>query len=237
MSSELFLMVAIINRSHARRFEEFYKSHGVGMMLGAVGAGTAGSGILDYLGLEASEKGILFTVVTADKWKELRRGLESRLKIDVPGMGIAFLIPLSSVGGRKALVFLTDGLGFQEGEETVLKETKRELLVVVLNQGYSDLVMDAARSAGASGGTVIHAKGTGMQRAEKFMGVSLVAEKELIFIVTRTRDKNRIMKAIMEQAGLESKARSIVFSLPVSDTAGMRLLEIGEEEEEETAKL
>ena len=207
------------------------------MMLGAVGAGTAGSGILDYLGLEASEKGILFTVVTADKWKELRRGLESRLKIDVPGMGIAFLIPLSSVGGKKALLFLTDGLGFQKGEETVLKETKRELLVVVLNQGYSDLVMDAARSAGASGGTVIHAKGTGMQRAEKFMGVSLVAEKELIFIVTRTRDKNRIMKAIMEQAGLESKARSIVFSLPVSDTAGMRLLEIGEEEEEETAKL
>ena len=55
--------------------------------------------------------------------------------------------------------------------------------------------------------------------------------------MTRTKDKNRIMKAIMEQAGLESKARSIVFSLPVSDTAGMRLLEIGEEEEEETAKL
>ena len=75
------------------------------------------------------------------------------------------------------------------------------------------------------GGTVIHAKGTGMEQAEKFMGVSLAAEKEMIFIVAKKEQKNLIMKAVMEQAGLTTKAKAVVFSLPVTDTAGLRLLE------------
>lgn len=87
-------------------------------------------------------------------------------------------------------------------------------------------MMDAARDKGAGGGTVIHAKGTGLERAEKFLGVSIADEKEMIFIVARTEDKNRIMKSIMENAGLNSKARSVVFSMPVTDTAGLRLQEI-----------
>ena len=85
--------------------------------------------------------------------------------------------------------------------------------------------MDAAREAGAYGGTVIHARGTGMEKAEQFMGVSLAAEKEMIFIVAKKEQKNDIMKAIMEKAGVESRAKSIVFSLPVTDTAGLRLME------------
>ena len=71
-----------------------------------------------------------------------------------------------------------------------MKETKYELLVAIANQGSIDVVMDAARSAGAGGGTVIHAKGTGMESARKFLGVSLAAEKEIIFIVTRTEEKD-----------------------------------------------
>ena len=86
-------------------------------------------------------------------------------------------------------------------------------------------MMDAARGAGAYGGTVLHAKGTGMEQAEKFLGVSLAAEKEIILIVAKKEQKNDIMKAVMEQAGMESKAKSIVFSLPVTDTAGLRLIE------------
>ena len=86
--------------------------------------------------------------------------------------------------------------------------------------------MDAARENGAGGGTVIHAKGTGSEKAKKFFGISIADEKDMIFIVAKTEDKNRIMKAIMEKAGLESPAKSIVFSMPVTDTAGLRLKEI-----------
>ena len=106
-----------------------------------------------------------------------------------------------------------------------MKDTDYELLVAIANQGYIDTVMDAARSAKAGGGTVIHAKGTGMELAKKYLGVSLVEEKEVILIVTKSREKNQIMKAIMEQAGLDSKVRTILFSLPVTSVAGIRMLE------------
>ena len=64
-----------------------------------------------------------------------------------------------------------------------------------------------------------------MEGAEKFLGVSLAYEKEMVFIVVRREYKNQIMQAIMEEAGMNSKAKSIVFSLPVTSTAGMRLSE------------
>lgn len=223
--SEVYMMVTVTNRNRAEKFLSFYREEQLSVMLVTLGAGTAGSEVLDYFGLEASEKAVIFSVVTDDTWKKVKKGLETRLKIDIPGRGIAFSIPLSSIGGRRELMFLTEHQGYEKGEETTLKETTHELLVVIANHGYIDLIMDAARSAGAAGGTVIHAKGTGMERAEHFLGVSLAAEKEMIFIVSKKEQKNGIMKAIMDQAGMESKARSIVFSLPVTSTAGLRLLE------------
>jgi len=137
---------------------------------------------------------------------------------------------MSSMGGKKALAYLTSGQEFIKGEETTLKETKYELLVVIANQGYSELIMDAARSENAGGGTIVHAKGTGTYKAEQFLGVTLVPEKEMLFIVAKTTQKVAIMRAIMDKAGLNSPAKSIVFSLPVTDTAGMRLLEDADED-------
>ncbi len=230
--NELYLMVTITDRNQTKRFTAFYQENGVDISFTTVGKGTARSEILDYFGLEGSAKSILFHVVTGAKWKEIKQGLQKKMQIDIPGIGIAFIVPLSSIGGKKALNYLTSGQDFVKGEESALKDTKYELLVVIANQGYTELIMDAARSVNAAGGTVIHAKGTGTQKAEKFLGVTLVPEKEMVFIVVRKNQKNDIMRAIMTQAGLETKARSIVFSLPVTDTAGMRLIEDVEEKEE-----
>ena len=229
--SELYMMVTITSRNLTRKFTNFYKENGVDISVTTVGRGTAASEILDYFGLEGAEKSVLFHVVTGETWKALKVGLQRKLQIDVPGIGIAFVIPLSSIGGKKALNYLTSGQNFVKGEESALKDTRYELLVVIANNGYTELIMDAARSVHAAGGTVIHAKGTGTEKAEKFLGVTLVPEKEMVLIVVRKYQKNDIMRAIMDQAGLESKARSIVFSLPVTDTVGMRLMEEIEVEE------
>lgn len=223
--SELFLMTAIITRDRAKEFAGFYDRNGVSVNFITLGNGTAGYEILDYFGLERTEKAVIFSVVAKENWKKIKSGLQREMRIDIPGTGIAFIIPLSSIGGLKQLRFLTGEQAFEKGEESVLKDTKYELLVVIANQGYTEKIMDAARKMQAGGGTVIHAKGTGMETAEKFLGVTLASEKEIVFIVVKKRHKNDIMKAIMDEAGLATKAKSVVFSLPVTDTAGMRLLE------------
>lgn len=227
---QLFLLATVVDKAQTKKFQSFYEKNGLELAAITSGTGTAASDILDFFGLEGSEKGVLFHVVTDTVWKKLKAGLQREMKIDVPGIGIAFTIPVSSIGGKKAFACLTDGQNYVREEESVLKDTKYELLVVVAEQGYTDLVMDAARSVQAAGGTVLHARGTGTEKAEKFLGVSLVAEKELVLIVVKRTQKNEIMGAIMDKAGTASKAHSIVFSLPVTATAGMRLME--EEAEE-----
>ena len=228
--SELNLMMTITDRALEKRFMSFYREHHLEVILATVGRGTATNEVLDYLGLDEVEKVVCMSVVTGELWKELKEGLQTSLQIDAPGMGIAFIIPMSSIGGKWQLRFLTENQNFTKGEETCLKDTKYELLMAVTNRGYTERVMDAARAAGAAGGTIIHAKGTGMEGAEKFLGVSLVAEKEIVLIVVKKEQKNAIMQGIMKQAGLDSKAKSIVFSLPVTSTVGMRLLEVEKDE-------
>ena len=223
--SKLNLMTTIVDRNQVRKSLHLYEEEGLQIMLVTLGDGTASGDVLDYLGLEATEKAVIFSVLTDENFYKTKKSLQKKLQIDAPGGGIAFIVPFSSIGGKKALQFFTVGQDFQKEEESALKDTTYELVIVIANQGYIEMVMDAARGAGAYGGTVIHAKGTGMEQAEKFMGVSLAAEKEMIFIVAKKEQKNDIMKAVMEQAGLDTKAKSIVFSLPVTDTAGLRLLE------------
>lgn len=223
--SKLNLMTTIVDRNQIRKYLHLYEEEGLQIMLVTLGDGTASGDVLDYLGLEATEKAVIFSVLTDENFYKTKKSLQKKLQIDAPGGGIAFIVPFSSIGGKKALQFFTVGQDFQKEEESALKDTTYELVIVIANQGYIEMVMDAARGAGAYGGTVIHAKGTGMEQAEKFMGVSLAAEKEMIFIVAKKEQKNDIMKAVMEQAGLDTKAKSIVFSLPVTDTAGLRLLE------------
>ena len=121
---------------------------------------------------------------------------------------------------------LASKLTNDEVKEVVkMNQKEMELIVVICEKGHTDDVMDAARSAGAGGGTVIHAKGTGSKYTDKFFGVSIADEKEMIYIVSPSEKKKDIMTAIMEQAGPTTKSHAITFSLPVSDTAGLRIFE------------
>ncbi|MBE5972375.1 MAG: P-II family nitrogen regulator [Lachnoclostridium sp.] len=221
----LNLMTTIVNRKDLNRYMEVYQNNDLHVAFLSLGYGTASNEILDYLGLESNQKAVSFSIVEEKSWLTVKRQLEKKLKIDAPGGGIAFTVPLSSIGGMKQLQFLLETQDYQKEEETTLKNTDHHLIIVITEPGYTNMVMDAARGAGAYGGTVIHAKGTGMELAEKFMGVSLASEKELVLIVAKTELKNPIMQAIMKDAGLQTKAKSIAFSLPVTDTAGLRLVE------------
>lgn len=224
--SKLYLMCTVCNRARLPEFLSLYGEERLDHNLIMLAHGTATNEVLSTFGLENAEKAVILTFVSDTVWKSVKRALERKIRIDIPGTGIAFTIPVSSIGGKRELTFLTEGMDFtQSGEESELKGTKQELLIVIGNRGYSEQIMDAAREAGATGGTVVHANGTGMKRAEKFFGISLASERELILIVSATGKKNAIMQTIMKKAGLETDAKAVVFSLPVTDTAGLRLLE------------
>ncbi len=221
---DLFVLFTIIQRSDGAEYEEFYKKHGVQVSYSLLCNGTAHARTLSLLGIEKTEKTMLMSVVTDESLRELKRCLTVEMKIDLPNRGVAMAVPMSGIGGLRTLEYVTMGQSRpDEGKETEGKKMQSdyELIVAIYEKGYTDLVMDAAREAGARGGTTIRAKGTGAG-AEKFFGLSLAEEKEIVFIVSDQGKKKEIMKNIMQQAGVDTKAHALVFSLPVSETAGFR---------------
>ncbi len=184
--------------------------------------GTAVRSMLDILGIESNEKRVVLTIATQEKTRRLIDEQKRRLFIGVPGHGIVVSVPIKSIGGGKTVAFLGDNP--QSVKYTPELNYSYELIVAIANEGRTDMVMNAARSAGAAGGTVLHGKGTGSDKAEKFYSVSIAQEKEVILIVAKAEQKAGIMRAILEKAGPNTEAGTIVFSLPTSEVAGFGLL-------------
>ena len=220
---ELNLVMSIIDRSKRDRQAAIYKSLGLKVALTMLGRGTATSEHLLLHGLTTTDKAVMATVADRETTRKLITQTKVIMFIDIPGNGIMLSVPIKSIGGAQTMATLTDKKPVDA--EKPKMEFAHELIYVILNEGHSDEVMDAARPAGAAGGTVISAKGTGFARMEKFSGMSIAEEKEVVLIVARADNKAAIMRAILEKAGPGTKAGAICFSLPVSQVAGLRRIE------------
>ncbi|MBO4262284.1 MAG: P-II family nitrogen regulator [Clostridia bacterium] len=98
---------------------------------------------------------------------------------------------------------------------------EHEVILTIVNTDYAEIVMDAARSKGATGGTILTARGAGGHEAEKLFGLTITPEKEIVMILIEKSLRDEVMKAIIERAGLNTKGKGICFSLPVDDVMGI----------------
>ena len=98
---------------------------------------------------------------------------------------------------------------------------KFELVVAIVNQGFGDSVMDAARQCGARGGTILNARGTAREEAESKYGIMIHPDKEVVLILANTKIKEKILHAIYEQVGLDTPGQGIAFTMPVDDVVGL----------------
>jgi len=103
------------------------------------------------------------------------------------------------------------------------RKIETNAIFCIVNRGFTDLVMVAARKAGAGGGTVLHARGTANGQFEKFYGIAVSPEKEIVVIVVKKELTNKLLLAINKEAGLDSPGQGIAFALPVSDYLGINL--------------
>ncbi len=102
-----------------------------------------------------------------------------------------------------------------------MNNKKYDLIITIVNKGYSDYVVQASREAGATGGTIINALSSNSKETEKFLGVTIQPEKEIVLTVVKSDDKTKIMKAICESTNLDTIGRGMCFSLPVSKIEGI----------------
>lgn len=217
---ELYYTIAICDKDKSDAMTAVFKNAGLSMILTKLGFGTATDEQLSVYGLDATEKAVISSFASAEQLTQIFKSARRRLFIDIPGNGILLTVPLKSVAGGKSLSYLTD-CAITGGKPQMNFE--HELIIAVMNEGYSDTVMDAARAAGAGGGTVLHAKGTGKGRGNTFFDLNIADEKDMVYIVAHADEKAAIMASINEKAGPDTRAGAICFSLPISSVAGLRV--------------
>lgn len=215
------MIVAIVERSHGKALAKFLTTQGISFHYQCPAVGTAPSDLLDILGIGSSERGVLFCFAA----KEAADRFMYQLKNDeldgaVDAKGIVFDMPLTGLNNIIATVLLEKGTGIiSDGGDRMEQKGTNSMILLIVNQGHTDAVMDTARKAGARGGTVIKARFSGEEGAEQLNGFMLQQEKEMILIVASGEKRKKIMEAVNEKHGLSTEAAAMICSLGIDQIA------------------
>lgn len=241
----LGLAVTVVPRGQASGIEHLLDKNESAFWFVTHGKGTVTSDISSVLGTADVGKHIVLGVLRMDKWASYKEAIGQRFAVSPFAKGISFIIAIDSVVSVSMYKMManlqtidkTINPAKKNKEEKKMEEKienaeaiqapaevkkKYESIFAIVNNGYTDLVMDAARKAGARGGTIINARGTGNKEIAKFFGVVITPEKEIVMILVSEDIRDEVLKAINKEAGIDTQGNGIAFSVPVSDVVGIK---------------
>lgn len=229
------LLVSIVNPSDEHKLKEILDDSSVALAFTFTGTGTARSAVLDYLGIGETEKSIVISLIPESDEERVMQQIRAKMSLYMVGRGISFTVPLSGISE-----IVANGLSgaaankIVDGKKIMTNEDRKyDLIIAAVAAGRVDEAMEAARSAGAAGGTILRARSLDNAKAEQFIGITLAVEQEILLILAKRESKLAIMQALSERVGLKTEAGGVIFSLPVDRTAGITSVEEPKSNQEE----
>ncbi len=228
------LLVCIIKKGDEIALTEACNEQCAALSFSGIGYGTAKSHYMSYLGLDEIEKRIVYSLIPDYCESRILKAINKSLKLYLMGNGIAFTVPLSGISNLISNAILSTP--YREETAETQKNTKErekrkmhELIVAVVNQKFTDAVLDASRAAGATGATILHTRSVNNKQVEQVLGTTFKQETDTIAFLTSSEYKQKIVEAIRECAGLKTDGGAILFSLPVDSLVGIGRFEEDEE--------
>ncbi|MCL1889808.1 MAG: P-II family nitrogen regulator [Desulfovibrionaceae bacterium] len=222
------LVLTIVRRSHGEKVMRVV--NGAGGRGGTIvqGRGTVNNKLAHLLGLDSEAVELIFTLVDREITDGVLAALRADAEIGKLGNGVSFCLDVQGILRRIHKDNAVNGgadilASNSQTEGKVMSQAEHELIAVIVNFGFADDIMDAARKAGATGGTIMNAQGTVRAGEEvKFFGITIVPEKEFIIIVVPKDKAEPILKAIQEVPCLSEPGVGIAFSMDV-----LRFMQLG----------
>lgn len=232
---KLGIVVTVVNDGQASAIVNLLSRVNSAVSFITHGEGTAKNDLYDVLGVGEQKKQIVFSTVKRRDWVALAESIEERFSVSRAAKGISFMLDIDAVASVSTYKFLTDRrVEPKEAERGISKmdnSMNYEVIFAIVNNGYTDLVMNAAKRAGARGGTIINARGTGNKDIEKFYGVVITPEKQIVMILVPKSIRDAVLEQITLETNIHSKGQGIAFSLPVDGVVGLNSEEETEESE------
>ncbi len=207
------LLLIIFNDE--KKLKTLFKKYKLTFNVMTYGTGTASHRLLKKLGLDEVRKNIYFSLIPSNIEDILFNDLKSKFKIKEIGKGIALTIPLNSSSKYVSDMLIKGDIEMDDVDSCY------ELIITIVKDGYSDLVMQAAKKAGCKGGTVINARSLGSSRTI-FMNLAIEPEKDLVLNIVSKKIASKVMEQIREEAGIKSDARGLIISLPIDKVIGLQ---------------
>lgn len=222
----LQFLITIVNEGQDSAIVKILMDNNTSVAFSSHGKGTASSDLYEVFGLSNNSKHVIFSIIKESAWPAIKEQIKGRFAISEFAKGLAVLIDLDSVCGVSAYKFLTNTRTLNEGKgvntvEAIDKKDNYEVIMAIVNDGFTDLVMDAAKKAGARGGTILTAHGTGNKDIAKFFGVVITPEKQIVMILVPHAIKDKVIESIYKEVGINTKGQGIAFSFPCNDVVGI----------------
>ncbi|SFI44880.1 nitrogen regulatory protein P-II family [Treponema bryantii] len=201
------LLVSIVPHDSGELISNAAKSAGAGGGTIAMGRGTASNGVLQLLGLGDTSKDIVYIILEEEKCENVKAAIVQASE-SKKHFGVLFTLNVGSfvkAGSNKS-----DVISESKGEETMADNTY-QMINVIVNKGYAEDAMAAARKAGAGGGTIISARGTAKEGDAAFFGMTIVPEKDMLMILVPSDKKDAIVNAITELPCFDQAGSGIIF--------------------------
>lgn len=206
------LLVLIFNDE--KKLKLILKKYKLTFNIMTYGMGTASKSLLKYFGLDEVKKNIYFSLIPSNCENNILFDIKNKLKIKEIGKGVGFTISLTSSNK-----YIKDSL-VKEDVNMVKSESSYDLIITIVKEGYSDLVMQAAKKEGCTGGTVIEGRSLGSTRTI-FMDLVLEPEKDLVLNIVPCNIKKNVMESINKSCGIKTPARGLLISLPIDNVVGL----------------
>ena len=207
------LLISIVPHDSGELIANAAKSAGAGGGTITMGRGTASNGVLQLLGLGDTSKDIVYIIIKENLkeavYNEIIKASEKKSHF-----GVIFTLNTPDFIRAGHLDEKSDGA---KGEETMKNEKNYQMINIIVNKGYAEDVMAAARKAGAGGGTIIGARGTAKEGDAAFFGMNIVPEKEMLMILVPAEKKNDIVSAITELPCFAEAGSGIIFCNEAQD--------------------
>ena len=207
-NTDMKLLLTIVDRDHGEGIVAITKRAGARGGTILLGRGTAQRWLMQVLGLGDPRKDIVITLLSTDTLHAVEKELRTDPWVSSKVRGVSTVLDVS------LLVRCASSSVFQP-KGAPMSASTHEHISVIVNAGFADDVMAAARKAGATGGTIINARGTGREEDVKFFGITIVPEKELLLILTTRETAPAILDAIRTQPYLTEPGMGIAFCMPV----------------------
>ncbi len=229
-------IMAVVNAG--QEVNLIHKARSVGALGGSAvpARGTVSNEMLDMLGIEDKQRCVVQMIARSRETLSIMASLHEYFQMRNAGNGIIFTVPVPRSKGLKSLFRLRDEyrtkLGLaplpfaaQNDEKKEPEEDEMdyayEMLQIIVKSGFADEAMEAAKAAGAEGGTILHGRGIGIHENVKLFGVAIEPEKDILMILVKKEIAEIVMNAIAEKVGLNTPGRGIAFSMPVGHVMGI----------------